>query len=132
MRIFPLAVVLLWPLLASAQLAVTMSPLKITGSKAVVPLAMKNNFTEKIGSARAVIFLLDDHGKIVGQSTKWVIGGSTNRPGLAAGATNAYCFVVQSAKPFTTTNLTGRVMFNRVVLESGKTVDVNQNVEIKP
>ena len=38
--------------------------------KAVVPLGMKNNFTEKVESARAVCFLLNEQGKVVGQSTK--------------------------------------------------------------
>jgi hypothetical protein len=47
----------LFPLLASAQLAVTVSPVKTTGQKAVVPLAMNNNFAEKIESARAACFL---------------------------------------------------------------------------
>jgi hypothetical protein len=85
-----------------------------------VPLALKNNFAEKIESARAAVFLLDPQGKMVGRSTKWVIGGSEDRPGLAAGATNAFHFVITSNKPFTTTNLTAKVSFNRVVLEGGK------------
>jgi hypothetical protein len=116
------------PLLATAQLAVTVLPLKVAGSKALVPLAMKNNFTERVESARAVLFLLDDQGKVIGQSTKWVIGGSPNKPGLAAGATNAFFFVIQSPKLFTTTNLTGKVMFSRVVLEGGKILDPNRDV----
>jgi len=40
--IFISAVLLLCPLLASAQVAVTVSPVNVTGQKAVVPLAMKN------------------------------------------------------------------------------------------
>jgi hypothetical protein len=94
---------------ANAGLAVTVSLPKVTGSKAVVPLALKNNFAEKIESARAAVFLLDDQGKMIGHSTKWVIGGSDNKPGLAAGATNAFHFVITSDKPFTTTNLTTKV-----------------------
>jgi hypothetical protein len=133
MKLFSILIpVLLSPLLASAQLVITVSSPKLTANKALVSLAMKNNFAEKIESARAEVFLLDDHGKVVGQSTKWVIGGGTSKPGLAAGATNAFYFVIKSAKPFTTTNLTSKMTFTRLILEGGKVVDVNQNVEIKP
>lgn len=59
-------------------------------SKAVVPLALKNNLFEKIESARAVVFLLDDKGKMIAQGTRWVIGGSEDKPGLAAGATSRF------------------------------------------
>ena len=61
-----LAVMVLCPLAASAQVAVSVSPVKVAGQRAIVPLAMKNNFAEKIESARAAVFLLDDQGKMVG------------------------------------------------------------------
>jgi hypothetical protein len=98
-----------------AQLAVTVSPVKVAGQKAIVPLAMKNNFAEKIESACAAVFLLDEQGKMIGQATKWVIGGSRDKPGLAAGATNAFHFVIAADKPFASTNLTAKVT-NRVIL----------------
>ena len=124
--------------IAQAQLAVTVSPLKVTGQKAIVPLALKNNFPEQIESARAVVFLLDEQGKAVGQpTTRWVIGGSEAKPGLAAGATNAFYFVLPLAEtnsrqsvPSVPTNLTAKVSFTRVVLEGGKLADVNQAVQI--
>lgn len=116
--------------LVHAQLSVTVSPPKITGQKVVVPLALKNNYGEKIESARAAVFLLDDQGKMVAQSTRWVIGGS-NTNGLAAGATNAFHFVITSDKPFTTTNLAAKVSFSRVVLESGRIADVTKDVKIQ-
>ena len=119
-------------LTAQAQLAVTVSPVKVTGQKAIVPLALKNNLTENIESARAALFLLDDQGKMVGQSTKWVIGGTKDKPGLAAGATNAFHFVIASDKPFTTTNLTAKVQFNRLVLKGGKLADVTKDVSVTP
>src|SRR5437879_9893979 len=50
-----------------AQLAVSIAPPKVSGQKAVVTLAMKNNFAEKVESARAVVFLFDEQGKMVGQ-----------------------------------------------------------------
>jgi len=86
-----LALMLLFAALtAQAQLAVTVSPVKASGQKAIVPLVLKNNLDEKVESARAVVFLLDEQGKMVGQSTRWVIGGAKEKPGLAAGATNAF------------------------------------------
>ena len=71
---------------APAQLAVTVAPVKVTGQKALVTLTMENGFAEKIESARAVLFLLDEQGKMVRQSTRWVIGGDRKGTGLAAGA----------------------------------------------
>jgi hypothetical protein len=113
-----------------AQLAVTVLPVKTTGNKAVIPLAMKNNFTNRIESARAVCFLLDDQGKMVGQSTKWVIGGTKDRPALAAGATNTFNFVITSPQSFTTTNLTAKVSFSRVVLDGGRQADLTKQVTV--
>jgi hypothetical protein len=125
------AALLLCPLLANATLVVSVDQPTITGSKAVVKLVMKNTFNEKVESARAVVFLLDDQGKMVGQSTKWVIGGNPSKPGLASGGTNVFHFVVQGKKPFTTTNLTAKVSFSRVVLESGKLADERKDVTVQ-
>jgi hypothetical protein len=116
---------------AHAQLAVTVSPPNIMGQKAVVPLTMRNGFTEKVESARAVVFLLDEQGKMVGQGTRWVIGGDQNKPGLAVGATTAFHFTIASDKPFTSTNLTPKVIFSRLILEGGKVADVNKSVQIE-
>jgi len=118
-----LAAMLLCPWLAAAELAVAVSPVKITGQKAVVRLEMANNFTTKIDSARAVAFLTDDRGKVLGGANRWVNGGLRGKPGLESGATNAFYFVITSAKPFATTNLAARVTFSRVVLSGGKLAD---------
>jgi hypothetical protein len=104
---------------AQAQLAVTVSPVKVAGQKVIVPLALTNQCNERIESARAAVFLLDKEGKMVGQSARWVIGGSADKPGLAAGATNAFNLVVTAIKPITTTNLNAKVIFSRVILEGG-------------
>jgi hypothetical protein len=128
MKFFSLVAILLWPLLASAQLAVTVSPVKVAGQKAIVPLVMKNHFAEKVASARAVVFLLDDQGKMIGQSTKWVIGGAKDRPALETGKETPYNFVIAASKPFTTTNLTAKVTFSRVVLAGGKLADTARQV----
>ncbi len=77
------------------------------------------------------MFLLDKEGKMVGQTTRWVIGGSADRPGLAAGATNAFNFVVTAIKPITTTNLNAKVIFSRVILEGGKLADISKAAEVR-
>ena len=117
-------------LTASAQLTVTVSSPKIVGQKAIVKLAMENGLTQKIESARAVCFLLDGQGKMIGQSTKWVIG--QNKIGLEPGATNAFNFVITSPQPFSTTNLTAKVSFSRLVLNDGKPLNPNQSVKVTP
>ena len=131
LSILLLAAVLFWPLVASSQLVVTVAPLKISGNKVVVPLLMRNNFAEEMESASAVVFLLDEHGNMVGQSTKWVIGGSKKMSSLAAGETKTFHFVVTTTKVITTTNLAAKVSFSRVVLQGGKLADVNKDVQIQ-
>jgi len=103
---------------AHAQLAVAVSPPKVIGQKTIVQLAMKNNFKESIESARAVCFLLDEQGKMVGQSAKWVIG--QNQTVLEPSATNTFNFVITSTRPLTATNLTANVSFSRLILKGGK------------
>jgi len=116
---------------AQAQLAVTVSSPKVTGQKAVVTLTMKNDFSENIKSARASCFLLNEQGAMVGQSAKWVINSNQNKTGLAAGGTNEFNFVITSSQPFTTTNMTAKVSFSRVVLNSGQVADVNRDVQVQ-
>ena len=128
-KLFSLATILLCPLLVKAQLSVTVMPPKIAGQKAIVQLKMKNTLTNKVESARAVCFLLDEQGKMVGQSTKWVIGQS--KTGLEPKGETTFNFVVTSPQPFTTTNLAAKVSFSRVVLEGDKLVDPNKDVQIQ-
>src|SRR5437879_64947 len=100
------------------QLSVTVSPTKLGGQKAIVPLLLSNGLTEKVESARAVIFLLDGEGKVVGQASHWIIGGDTNHPPLAVGGTNTYHFVIPTAgKAF----VTNRLSVTHVKLANGKT-----------
>ena len=113
--------------LAQAQLAVTISPVKVTGSMAQVKFELKNKFAVKVESARAVCFLLDEQGKVVGQYTQWVIGGGEDRPVLAPDAATTFNFVVPTDKPFSKTKVT----FARLILEGGKSVDVNQNAKVE-
>ena len=117
---------------AWAQFAVRVSPSKIIGQKAVVPLALKNGLAEKVESVRAVVFLIDEHGKVAAQGTRWILGGDGSSGGLAVGATNAFLFVVASDRPFSSTNLTAKVTVTRVVLESGKLADPRRDVNVEP
>jgi hypothetical protein len=123
---------LLGVLTAHAQLSVTVSPVKVTAQKAVVPLAMTNHLAETIESARAVVFLTDDQGKMLGQKTGWVIGGSKERPGLESGHATNYNFVVTGNRPLTDTNLAAKVIISQLILAGGKVVDVNKHVQIQP
>jgi hypothetical protein len=126
-----IGMLLLGTMLAHGQLAVTVFPLRVVGQKAVVPLAMRNGFSERIDSARAVVFLIDEQGRSVGPpTTRWVIGGGADKPGLAAGATNAFYFAIANEKPFATTNLTARVRFSRVVLQGGKLANIAKDVNV--
>jgi hypothetical protein len=122
---------ILCPVLATAQLAVTVSSPKVTDQKAVIKLIMKNNFTEQIESARAICFLLDDKGKLVGESAKWVIGGVKNRPALEPKKETSFNFVITGSQSFTTTNLTAKVNFSRIVLENNKLADAKTDVQIQ-
>ncbi len=115
---------------APAQLAVAVSSPKVTGNKAVVSLTMTNNFIEKIESARAAVFLLDEDGKMIGQSTRWVIGEKNVQHWSQKGETS-FNFVIPTTKPFTTTNLTAKVNFTRLVLEGGKLSDLRNEVKIQ-
>ena len=111
---------------AQAALVVKVDEPKITGSKAVIALELKNTFTNNIESVRAVVFLLDDQGKMAGQAAHWIIGGTKDKPGLAPGGKTTYDFVVPANKPFTKT----KVMVNRLILETGKPADPIKDVQI--
>ena len=128
MKFLPLAAMLLCPMLATAQLAVSISPPKVVGQKAVVQLTMKNDLSDAVESARAVCFLLDGQGKLVGQSTKWVIG--QHHASLEPKGETTFNFVVTSSQPFTTTNLTAKVTFSQIILSGGKPADVRQSVVV--
>ena len=130
-QVFCFVALLLAAANAYAQLTVGVSPVKLAGQKAIVPLALKNNFGEKIESARAAVLLLDEQGKMVGQGAKWVIDGNQRTAGLAAGATNVFHFVITSETPFASTNLMPKITFTRVVLEGGKLADPTKDVVIQ-
>jgi hypothetical protein len=129
-RPLSLAVWLLTATLARAQVEVTISPPKVVGQKVLVEVAMTNNLADKVESARAACFLLDDHGKMIGESTKWVIGGTKDRPALEPKNAATFDFVITPRHQLTTTNLTARISFNRVTLAGGKTAEPARTVII--
>ena len=112
---------------AQAELTVSVGQSNNTPASAIIPLKVKNTFKEKITSARASVFLLNDEGKVVGQSTKWIIGGTKEAPPLAPNASTTYNFVIHTDKPFTKT----KVNVGRLILEGGKVVDPRKNVVIQ-
>lgn len=113
-----------------AQLVVTVSPPKVIGQKSVVELNLKNELTNEVQSARAICVLLDQQGKMVGQSTKWVIGQNKNV--LEPNGEAKFNFVINSPQRLVSSNLTAKVMFSRVNLNGGKIADVPQVVEVVP
>lgn len=115
--------------LTNNGLAVAVSVPKIVGQKAIVQLKFQNNLADKVESARAVCFLLDEQGKIVGQSTKWIIG--QNKVGLEPKGKATFNFVIASPQPFTATNLTAKVSFGRVILAGERLVDPQKTVQIQ-
>lgn len=129
-RIHPIATILicLWAFTSKAQLAVSVSSPKITAQKVIVLLAMTNNLAEPVESARAICFLLDENGRMVGQSAKWVIGGGKNHQPLQPKSGTTYNFVITSPRPLTATNFTAKVTLNRLVLADGKLADVTKEV----
>lgn len=114
-----------------AQLVVTVSPPKVTDQKAIVELKMKNGLAEPIESARAICFLLDEQGKLVGESSKWVIGGMKNRPSLRPKAQTTFNFVVNSPQPFVSTNITATITFDQISLAGGQMADIKKDIQIQ-
>ncbi|HEV2327619.1 MAG TPA: hypothetical protein VGY56_02395 [Verrucomicrobiae bacterium] len=113
-----------------AQLSVTVAPPQIAGQKVVVELTMTNGLSDEIKSARAICLLLNQQGRMVGQSTKWVIG--QNNKALEPNGEAKFNFVITTPRPLIASNLTAKVMFSRVNLVDGKEADVRQAVEVMP
>jgi hypothetical protein len=119
----------LWLLVtaAPAALVVQVAPPKSTGSKAIVKLELQNTYNEKIKSVRAVMFLVDDQGKVVGQTASWIIGGRKDKPALAPSAKAIYDFLVPADKPFTSS----RLIISRIIMEDGTLGNVQKDVQIQ-
>lgn len=112
-----------------ADLIVKPAPLKIVGQKAVIKLELKNTFTNAVESARAAVFIMDEQGKVYGQATRWVIGGTKDRPALEPDQETTFHFVVPLGGELST-NLQAQVQFNRVILQGGKVADARKEIQI--
>ena len=113
--------------MARAALTLKVAEPKTYGQKTIVKMELRNTFTNAIESVRAVTFLLDDNGKVVGQETRWIIGGTKDRLPLAPDTKTTFNFVVQANKPFANTKVTA----TRIVLKGEKLADVNKDVEVE-
>jgi len=122
-----LSLLLLAVTTARAELTVSVASVKTTGRKAVLTLALTNSYPETVESARATVFLLDAVGKVVGQNTRWIIGGSPEKSGLGANGGTSFNFVVEVEKPFTA----NRVFVNRVVVSGGRVITPASAPEIR-
>jgi hypothetical protein len=115
---------------AHAQLVVNVLPVKTVGQKAIAMLAITNNLAVSIASARAVCFLVDEQGKMVGQSSRWVIGGTKDRSELQPKTGTTFNFIITSSQPLAT-NITAKISFSRIVLVDGKQADVKYDVLVR-
>jgi len=128
MKTLLLFIVLAFEIFASAKITVTVHAPQTIGKKSIIKLTLKNDFSERVESARAQIFLIDGSGKVVGQKTAWVIGGTKDRPPLEPSKETIYNFVIEADKSFTKT----KVSFSRIILEGGKMADVPKSFEVTP
>jgi len=113
--------------LVHAGLILKIAEPKTYGQKTIVKMELLNTFTNNIDSVRAAVFLLDENGKIVGQETRWIVGGTKERPGLSPDGKTTFHFVLQSSKPFAKT----KVMINRIVMEGGRLADIHKDVQME-
>src|SRR5262245_9871145 len=110
-----------------AELSIRLSEPTRAGNTAFVKLSMKNTGTNSVQSARAAVFLMNADGKVVGRKVDWVIGGSKEKPGLAADSNATWNFVVPTDQPFTSAKL----LFTRIVLDNGQVLPAGQGYTIE-
>ena len=125
-----LALISLTATVSAQPLTVKVSPLKTVGQKTLVELTMTNRGTNRIEAARAVCFVLDQNGQMVGQAAKWVIG--QNKTSLEPNGQAKFNFVITAPHPLMATNLTAKVSFSRLILQGGKQANPQNNVAIIP
>jgi hypothetical protein len=112
---------------AGAALVIHVHKAQAYSRTTLIKMDLQNTFTNTIESARAVVFLLDDKGKVVGQQARWILGGTKQQPGLAPDANTKFFFTVPTRKSFTDT----RVIVSRVILEGGKLANPLKDVKIE-
>jgi hypothetical protein len=97
-RAVTVAILALSTLAAQATLSVKIAEPKQTRDKVILKLTLRNMFKEKIESARATIFLLNND-NVAAQATQWVIGGGKDKTPLLPDKTTTYNFVINANKP---------------------------------
>ena len=120
-------VVLASTVTSQAALIVKVNEPEAFTKKTILKLELQNTFAQEIQSVKAVVFAMDDKGAVVGQATRWIVGGTKDNPPLAPSSKTTFNFVIPIEKPFTKTKL----VVTRVVLEGGKLADVSKDVEIR-
>jgi hypothetical protein len=128
MKIHLIVLIVLLGFTLKAQLSVEVLPIRLGTQKAIVPLKFKNDLPNRVDAARAVCFLLDENGKVVAQATRWVIGQKA--PKLASQERATFNFVITGPAPFSTTNLTAKVSFTRLLLATNVVGDVRKDIHI--
>lgn len=129
MKTITLMVLLLFPCAISvhAALELTVGKPKTYTKLTVIKMDLHNSFTDQIKSAEAVVFLMSDKGKVVGQKSRWILGGPERRPSLAPDSSTTFFFVVSNAQSFATT----KVLVTRIVFENGKLGNILRDVKIQ-
>ena len=127
-KLMVLCVLSLTGVLAPARAALEVEVRKpdIYAQKTILKMELHNTFTNAIESARAVVFLMDDKGKVVAQQARWILGGERARPGLEPGSRSTFFFVIPTEKPFIGT----RVTVTRVILKGGKLANAVEEVKV--
>ena len=115
------------PLASRAALAIKVAEPKTYGQTTILKMDVQNTFTNSVESVRAAVFLMDASGKMVGQETRWIVGGTKDRPPLKPDDKTSFHFVVQTKKPFTKSKVT----ITRIVLEGGKHADNTKDVQLE-
>ena len=126
-----MAITMLLAASGQADLLVTSEPVEVLGQKAIVKMDMRNTFKRKVESARAAVFVMDPHGKVVGHAVQWVITGRKGLPALPPGGTNNFNFVIPLTEPVGTANLSTKVQFVRVVLDHGRLANIPTEVTVE-
>ena len=115
------------PILARATLEVNVAKPQVYTKMAVIKMELHNTFTNQIQSTQAVVFLMDDAGKVVGQKSRWIFGGPEKRPGLEPDSRTSFFFVIPEEKPFAK----AKVLVTRIIFDDGKTANPVRDVKIQ-
>ncbi len=128
MKTITLMVLLLLPAISvHAALELAVGKPKTYTKLTVIKMDLHNSFPDQIKSAEAVVFLMSDKGKVVGQKSRWILGGPDRRPALAPGSSTSFFFVVSNADSFTT----AKVLVTRLIFENGKLGNILRDVKVQ-